>query len=360
MALFGKKKKSEPAALPVEEQDEIHVVGGDADETDDIEDGGGQVIDFDAIADELGDDDGESAMGDPLSDMNAAGADATVPGATVAAIDDFDAAASFNSGNAGLESDDELDFDSVFDDGAHNRNPPRPKHVADAATAPVAIADDNPFGAGLGEADVSNEPLAGGIAIEPVSDTPPLTYTAPLLTSDAVATAGVPATRKSFPLPLFLGALGLLLALGAVGYLVTQNNDSTPDAAPVIATSPTPRAPGSGSSGANLVSLSGVVDGVPIAPGAVGRGAPALRGPQTAVPPAIMAQLKVLWNKGAAAKKRDDFAGARAAWTEMLRIRPNHPGVQEAPSINCPQRKSRQLSGISWPKCSGAFVIPDT
>ena len=192
MALFGKKKKTEPAAPPVEEQDEIHVVGGDADETDDIEDGGGQVIDFDAIADELGDNDGESAMGDPLGDMNRTGATAT--SATAATTpDDFDAAASFNAGNAGLESDDELDFDSVFDDGSPAADVPAAAPANDAATAPVAIADDNPFGAGLGEADLSHEPLAGGIAIEPVSTTPPLTYTAPLLTSDAVATAGVPA-----------------------------------------------------------------------------------------------------------------------------------------------------------------------
>ncbi len=331
MALFGKKKKTEPVAPAAQVEDEIMVVGGDADESDEIEDGGGQVIDFDAIADELGDDDGESAMGDPLGDMSATTAATTAPA-------DFDATADFASGNAGLDSGDELDFDAVFDDGSPAETsataPTAPTTTASGATASGAtasgatdLADDNPFGAGLGEADSSNEPLSGGIDIEPVSDTPPLTYTAPLLTSDAVATAGVPATRKSFPLPLLLGALGLLLALGAVGYFVTQSK-TTPDETPVVATAPPLRAP----AGANLVSLGSVVDGVPIAPGAFQTGQRALSAPQPTVPltPGLLKQLQDLWKQGAAAKNRKDFAGARAAWTEMLRRRPNHPGVQSA------------------------------
>ncbi len=46
--------------------------------------------------------------------------------------------------------------------------------------------------------------------------------------------------------------------------------------------------------------------------------------------PAVMAQLKTLWNNGAAAKKRGDFAGARNSWQRILEISPGHPGIQEA------------------------------
>jgi hypothetical protein len=46
--------------------------------------------------------------------------------------------------------------------------------------------------------------------------------------------------------------------------------------------------------------------------------------------PALPAQLKALWKKGADAKHRGDNAGARAAWQQMLRLHPGHPGVQEA------------------------------
>ena len=336
MALFGKKKKAEPVASPavpaVEEQDEILVAGGDADELDFDENDGGQSIDFDAIADELDNDNGESMIGTPLVDDTATAA--TAP-------DDFGSTADFGAGATALDADEDLDFDSVFDDGS-------PDAIAPDAIAPDAIpqAEENPFGA----APVAEAPASGGIAIEPVSDAPPLTYTPPLLTADAVATAGVPATRKSFPLPLLLGALGLLVALGAVGYLVTRG-DSTPATPPVIATNPsltTPAtspataivpatatgiSPSTGISPATSPAVSGLgasVDGVPIAPGAFRSGAPALSGPRSTVPPALLKQLKDLWKQGAAAKQRGDIAGARAAWTKMLQLRPNHPGVQSA------------------------------
>ena len=310
MALFGKKKKAEPMAAAVEEQDEILVVGGDADEFGmDDENDGGQAIDFDAIADELGDDNGESMIGAPLN-----GTTATVATPT----GDFGSTADFSSGDAALNTDDDLDFDAVFNDGT----PSTPAANAPFADAP--FANDNPFGV---EA-AGTLPAGGGIAIEPENATPPMTYTAPLLTSDAVATTGVPATRKSLPLPMILGALGLLLALGAVSYLVTQGG-STPDPEPVIATNPPRRA---GAGGTDLVNLGTVVDGVPIAPGANSGIAPALVGPKPTVPltPELKRQLKVLWNRGAAAKQRGDIAGARAAWMEMLRRRPNHPLVQSA------------------------------
>jgi hypothetical protein len=46
--------------------------------------------------------------------------------------------------------------------------------------------------------------------------------------------------------------------------------------------------------------------------------------------PDVMAQLKALWKQGAEAKKRGNIVGARKAWQEMLRVRPGHPGVQDA------------------------------
>ena len=326
MALFGKKKKPEqaaPTAGPTAEpQDEIAVAGDDFSELDEP-DNGGQAIDFDAVADELGDDNGASMFGDSTAtattvtpfDGDAFGAPAPDDslGATPAAsADAFASTADFNA-------DDDLDFNSVFEDDS-------------AAAVPIAatpVTDENPFGAGLNnETDFDGAPASGPIAIEPMSDAPPLTYTAPLLTSDAVATAGVPATRKSFPLPLLLGAIGLLIALGAVGFLVTRGKPATTEA-PIVATNPPLRAPRPG--GASLVNLGASVDGVPIAPGAVG-GAPALVGGKMmpAPTPALLSQLKVLWKRGAAAKQKGDIAGARAAWTKMLQLRPGHPGVQSA------------------------------
>ena len=302
MALFGKKKKPEQAAPPAQTQDEISVAGDDADDFD-ANDNGAQAIDFDAIADELDDDNGTSAFA----------ATAATP------FDDAPDSTTTFAPTANLESDDELDFNTVFEDNS-------------SATAPATTADaDNPFDADLDEASLRDLSVSGPIAIEPIAVEPtrnaPLTHTAPLLTSDAVATAGVPSSRRSFPLPMLLGAIGLLIALGAVGYLVTRGK-SGPETAPIVATNPPLRA---SQSGATLVNLAASVDGVPIAPGAVGA-APALSGPKPTVllTPALLKQLKALWNQGAAAKKRGDIAGARAAWTKMLQLRPNHPLVQSA------------------------------
>lgn len=41
-------------------------------------------------------------------------------------------------------------------------------------------------------------------------------------------------------------------------------------------------------------------------------------------------QLKALWAKGAASKKRGDYAAARAAWQEGLKIEPNNVGFRES------------------------------
>ena len=298
MALFGKKKQAEPTAPQPAPEDDIQVMSGDASDFEDEDENAGQTIDFDAIADELGDDDG-------IIDLSKPGA---------AQTDDFAPTANFASGNA----DNDLDFDAVFDDGA----------PTDTIPIVTPATDANPFGDGAVSAP------SGLPNIEPVSDAPPLTYTAPLLTSDAVATAGVPVARKS-PLPMLLAAIGLLAALGAVGYFVFGNKPA-PEEEPVVATNPglrarNPVAPTSPSGGpANAVNPGIAVDGVPIAPGAVIQ--TGLVGPRPTVPltPGLLKQLKDLWKKGAAAKNKGDIAGARAAWTKMLQLRPNHPGVQDA------------------------------
>lgn len=48
------------------------------------------------------------------------------------------------------------------------------------------------------------------------------------------------------------------------------------------------------------------------------------------ISPALQAELRQLWQQGAQAKWRGDYAGARRAWTRMLQLRPGHPGVQSA------------------------------
>lgn len=52
--------------------------------------------------------------------------------------------------------------------------------------------------------------------------------------------------------------------------------------------------------------------------------------PSGTLTPQLKAQLKALWEQGARAKQNGDSAGARRAWQQILKLRPGHPGIQEA------------------------------
>lgn len=340
MALFGKKK---PAATPAPQpnpEDYIHVVGGDADETGLEEADSGQVIDFDAIAQDLNAHDGDSTMDAFLGRNSDPSVDATADTSHVAPD---------VSGATNL--DDEIDFGTNFDAGA----PAVP--VTTVATETDMFGDAPDFG---------NAPNIEPVVQAPAAPThaPPMTYTAPILTSDLAANGSSPAMKKSLPLPMLLGAAGLLAALGVVGYLVFGGASKPEETAPVVASVPSSRAPGdmTGATASNSVMPNGAVpapggpsgavnqgiavDGVPIAPGAVVLQAPigsvapgkalgtapatARGGANSNVTPAMKAQLKALWSKGANAKHSGKFAEARAAWTQMQTLRPNNAEVQAA------------------------------
>ena len=353
MALFGKKKKAEATAPQIDPATDIEMVGDlnhdDLDDSDGDRGDSAQTIDFDAIAQDLNAREDGADMDSFLGQGGAQNAPAAP---------DFAGAPDFATGNANANIDDELDFDSTFDNGAFDDG----TLVAPAPPVASAATDENPFGAdSFGDNSFDDNSFGESIDIEPVApepalagNAPPLTHTAPLLTSD-VAAGGHASARRSLPLLPLLGAAGLLLALGAVGYWVfAPKADPVDEAAPVtnvVATNAmapgatttgamtpgvtTPGAltaravPAPGASG-NAVNQGIAVDGVPIAPGVVFAPA-ALGAPSSMAPsPAMMAQLKALWKKGAAAKQAKNYAGARAAWTQMQRLRPNNADVQSA------------------------------
>lgn len=59
-------------------------------------------------------------------------------------------------------------------------------------------------------------------------------------------------------------------------------------------------------------------------------GSPIGSSPAASLPPSLQAQLKALWKQGADAKHQRNYNGARQAWGKMLKLRPGHPGVQQA------------------------------
>ncbi|RYG75176.1 hypothetical protein EON80_01480 [bacterium] len=125
-----------------------------------------------------------------------------------------------------------------------------------------------------------------------------------------------PPPRKKLPLIPIVGVLAVLVVGGGAALLLTRGGE--PDE--VVLTSPEP----SSSAISNM------------APAALATGAPAPSVPVTSASPTVpltpqlQQQLKDLWKRGAAAKQKKDYAGARTAWEKALQLRPNHPGFADA------------------------------
>ncbi len=229
---------------------------------------------------------------------------------------------------------------------------------------------------------VINAPLAPSPT--PASGVAP-SQTAPDVTPPIVPPTGR-ATRlkgkKSLPIVPLLGALGMLaVAGGGAMFLLNSNKeatDSTPPASvpPRVARNPSPATPAT-TPAAPVAGLRSASPGIApaVAPAKPATGAPSpgtsnvavsvgqnpvapvrpttapvrpstspvrpatapastVRGPSATagLDPALASKLKALWQVGKEAKARKDFAGARKAWQEALRLRPEHPGFQD--SIN--------------------------
>lgn len=236
---------------------------------------------------------------------------------------------------------------------------PRPLIVPPTTSVPVVSSPDTFINAPISP---PASPLAG---VAPV-DTAPLNTPPP---TQAPASVTRLKGKKKTPLIPILGALGLLAVAGGIGtFLLNSNKGTTDSEAPVIPLRPRiarPAPPVDASAPASPataeVPTTGLRSASPgIAPPALPKTPIESAPPQTAAtapvrvaqnpatPPQnaapgalkgatgmdanVAGQLKVLWKKGADAKHRKDFAGARQAWQEALRLSPNHPGFQD--SIN--------------------------
>lgn len=151
--------------------------------------------------------------------------------------------------------------------------------------------NEQPPAVRLGETDLQLH----GVQVPPEPLSP-----APRVEAPEIEIPPAPAPAKKNKVPLLLLPL---LAIGALAYLATARRASTsqPITGAALSTSATPR-------------------------GATPRGA-TLRG---ATASANKAKLKALWNKGAALKRRGDFAGARRVWQQGLKIEPGNRGFQQS------------------------------
>jgi hypothetical protein len=147
------------------------------------------------------------------------------------------------------------------------------------------------------------------------------TKTAPPTTVTTKTTVKVPATKTVPPrIPVKVvpaGKAGIAPKAGSAPGIAPPTPGQAPRVVPVKGV-PTPVGPPPG------------MAGIP------GKGSTRTTTVQVVPPPgqpltpALQAQLKALWKKGADAKHRGDLAGARSAWQQMLRLHPGHAGVQEA------------------------------
>lgn len=253
----------------------------------------------------------------------------------------------------------------------------------DAPTAPAAAASADPLD------DLFNTPAfdpASTPAMQPgVPMTAPAAIPPPLSDESVAVPVPVKTRPRLSPLLLAGGLVFLVVAAGVGAYLMFFSKPTEDDAAPIIPTrvvrrpappmpavvvKPTaipatkvvpPKTPvkrvtpgkaGIVTTGATVPALAPKKAGqtprvVPVAgiptpvgppPGMAGQpGKGSTRDttvevvrPVGVLTPALQAQLKALWKKGADAKHRGNIPAARAAWVQMLRLRPGHPGVQEA------------------------------
>lgn len=307
MALFGKKKRgaqTEEAPATTEVTDE--------NARDDAAD---EASDFDAISRDL---DATNDGPSPFDELLANPAQDTEPDETFdmeaddqaapGALDSF-STADFTAPSAQTATDADVDFSSNFDGGASN---------AEVTAEPPVAADG-----------IDIEPVAP--VAEPVGAPAgtggSLLNTAPILTTDIQPGSGGAAPKRGLPLAPLLGAGALLLALAGAGWW-QFGRAPEPEEAPIVASAPPLQAPAEDESAAVVEAAGNTAN-----PGIAPAGAPPAQTkvvPAVDLTPQVKKRLQELWKQGADAKHRGDIAGARAAWEEMLRVRPGHPLVQEA------------------------------
>lgn len=129
--------------------------------------------------------------------------------------------------------------------------------------------------------------------------------------------------KKKLPLVPIIGVAAVLLIGGGAAFMFLggSNNSDVDESAPAM----TPAA---------VVNEAAAPAANPAAPAAAQPPAPSVAKPPAPAAgessPEVMAKLKALWKKGADAKHNKDYAGARAAWQEMLKLKPDNPAVKEA------------------------------
>jgi len=285
--------------------------------------------------------------------------------------------------------DDAFDFDAISRDLDAQGGASSFDSLLSAPAAPTAptgtpgsnSAFDFPETDPLGLTAPSTTPPAssgfGRAGAVPVPDAPapelvasPPIGMAPLDTPHFEEPSVRPKAKKSLPLFPILGALGLLaVAAGGAMFMTNSNKDAdsaadTPEpllkpgkgkvgksaVPPTGATAPrnlVAKAPPAAQAATPAATLRSASPGIapPTAPKIpVGSGtskvpvriaqnpeAPSkakLPSATAGLDPLLATKLKAFWEAGATAKHNKDFAGARKAWQEALRLDPNHPGFQ--------------------------------
>ena len=133
--------------------------------------------------------------------------------------------------------------------------------------------------------------------------------------------------KRKLPLLPILGALAILGLGGSAAYLMGQGepeSEETPIAVPPRRET-RPEPPAAPAAATQVVRVKPVPVAVDPLPGT----ANAVR-PGIAPAPDKRTQLKALWRRGADAKHRRDYDGARRYWNQGLKIQPNNTGFKES------------------------------
>ena len=316
MALFGKKKGADAAPDALEAQ------------PSNISPGAG-AFDFDSIARDLEAPNGGASSFDDLLSQPATAQNGAMPNDAITP-----------------DNEEAPDNGSAFDFPEDNSDPLGFPNQSPPASRPIPInveqvaPETDPFGLladGTPVLGVSpNQPQAAAPVVSPNSG----------LAGDEPYEPYQPVAKKSPLVPILAGLVALaLVGAGTFSFFKSQNAGEEVMDTQTPITSMRPAEPGvsiparpvpTTTMRTTMADPVAVANSIKSANPGIGANSGPVTPPKivtaATVPltPAMKVQLKKLWDLGAAAKKRRDYASARAVWTQALQLRPNHPGFQES------------------------------
>lgn len=215
------------------------------------------------------------------------------------------------------------EFEALFQTPGDTPEPPpnaasQPPVSVEAKSEPALVSQPQP--------PVLTVPVMTETSVTPALETeiPSTPEAPPVIASEPVAIANGGAAKKS---PLLFAGVGALLVVLAVGAFMM--NRPQPEESLQLPTAPSMSLPPR-EADVSKPSAPKTPKAQKATPAKVATPVKKAPAPMKPLTPQLKAELKMLWNKGRVAKAAKDYAGAKNYWQQALKLRPGHPGFQDS------------------------------